>query len=161
MKDESFNKWSFLLEFFLAQFLLFSLLNLATATVYSFFENLQPILLLLASIITFLLAAALYLGKPLPIPLTGGLYGLALSPCSIGFAIATAATSINYALALLNALLFSLGVLTPITMVALLLHSAEPFIKRGDLLEKLSVLLLFLVSFYLAYLAGSSWRWLP
>ncbi len=145
----------------MAQFLLFAALNLATAAVYTIFEDLQPILLLIAALITFLLGTSLYLGKPLPIPATGGLYGLALSPCSIGFAIATAATSINYVVAIFNAFLFALGVITPIAIIALLIHSAEPFVKRGALLEKLSVFLLFLVSFYLAYLAGSSWRWLP
>ena len=161
LTDKNFNKWRFLLEFFLAQFILFALLNIATATIYTVFEYLQPLLLLLAAIITFGLGATLYLGKPIPLPTTGSIYGLALSPCSVGFAVATAATSTGYITAILNALLFALGIVTPIAAILLMLHSAEPFLKRSSTLEKLSVLLLFLVSFYLTYLAGSSWRWIP
>ncbi|NPA86724.1 MAG: hypothetical protein GXO00_01830 [Candidatus Diapherotrites archaeon] len=161
LNDKSFNRWRFVLEFFAAQFLLFSLLNLAVATVYTLFEFLQPILLLLAAIITFALAVSLYLGKPLPVPVSGGIYGIALSPCSIGFAVAASTTSTDYVTAILNAFFFSLGVTTPIAAILFVLESAEPIQRRAHLIEKLSVALLFIVSFYLAYLAGASWRWLP
>lgn len=161
VSDPSFNKWRFLLSFFLAQFVLFSLFNLSVASIYSLFQEIQPFLLLLAALLTFTLAAGIYMGKPINVPSLGGLYGIALSPCSIGFVVATAASSFTYFDAVLNALLFSLGIVTPLTVIALLLRSTSSLMKHAALLERLSVLLLVVTSFYLAYLAGSSWRWIP
>ncbi len=155
------NKGRFILEFFITQFALFAALNLAFAAVYTIFEWLQPILLLIASIITFYSAYMLYTGKSVAMPSSGALYGLALSPCSIGFAIATATTSFGWILAITNAFLFALGIATPIAVVGLVLNKSDFLLKNNKRIEQASVILLVLVSYYLAYLAGASWRWIP
>ncbi len=151
----------FVLEFFATQFLLFAALNLAFAWIYSAFEWIQPILLLIAAVVTFYSAYAIYVGRQANIPTSGALYGLALSPCSIGFAVATATTSFSYISAVWNAFLFALGIVTPIAVVAFILQRSDIFMKHGKWFERASVTLLILVSYYLAYLAGSSWRWVP
>lgn len=155
------NKYRFVLEFFLAQLLLFSLLNVSLALVYGAFQWLQPIFLLLGSFITFYSAYIIYIAKPINIPGSGAVYGIALSPCSIGFAIATSTLSFNVIDALLNALLFSLGIITPIAVLAFLLHGTEKYVSNSRWFEILSVVILIIVSYYLAYLAGSTWRWSP
>jgi len=155
------NKYRFVLEFFLAQFILFAALNLAFAWVYSVMEWIQPVLLLIAAVITFLSAYAIYTGKQMPVPSSGALYGVALSPCSIGFAIATATTSFGWIHAIINAFLFALGIVTPIAVVAFILQDTHILVRHGKWFERASVLLLVLVSYYLAYLAGASWRWVP
>ncbi len=151
----------FVAEFFVMQFLLFAAMNLAFAWIYSAFEWIQPVLLLIAAVITFYSAYTIYTGKQMNIPTSGALYGLALSPCSIGFAVTTATTSFSYLVAILNAFLFALGIVTPIAIVAFILQRSDVFMKHGMWFERASVALLVLVSYYLAYLAGSSWRWVP
>ncbi|MDN5358237.1 MAG: hypothetical protein PWP76_80 [Candidatus Diapherotrites archaeon] len=155
------NKYRFVAEFFLAQFLLFALLNLFFAAVYQYFEWLQPILLLIAAGVTFYSAYSIYTGKSFGIPSSGALYGLALSPCSIGFAVATATTSFGWVTAIANAFLFALGIVTPIAVVAFILKSVNTVVSKSKWIEHASVFLLVLVSYYLAYLAGASWRWVP
>ena len=155
------NRYRFVLEFFLAQFILFAAMNLAFAWVYSVVEWIQPVLLLIAAGITFWSAYTIYTGKRIPVPSSGALYGIALSPCSIGFAIATATTSFGWIQAIVNAFLFALGIVTPIAVVAFILQHSDIFVKHGKWFERASVLLLVLVSYYLAYLAGASWRWAP
>ncbi len=155
------DRLRFLLEFFLAQFLLFATLNLAFAWVYSVVEWIQPILLLIAAGITFWSAYTIYTGRQMPVPSSGALYGIALSPCSVGFAIATATTSFGWISAIANAFLFALGIVTPIAVVAFILQRSDVFMRHGKWFERASVLLLVLVSYYLAYLAGASWRWVP
>ncbi|NPA76456.1 MAG: hypothetical protein GXN93_01730 [Candidatus Diapherotrites archaeon] len=155
------NRMRFVLEFFLAQFALFSVLNLAFAWVYTAIEWIQPILLLVAAGITFWSAYAIYTGKQMPAPHSGALYGIALSPCSIGFAIATATTSFSWITAITNALLFALGIITPIAIIAFIFQRSDVFLHHGKWFERASVALLVLVSYYLAYLAGASWRWIP
>ena len=155
------DKYRFVIEFFITQFLLFAALNLAFAAIYAAFQWVQPILLLIAAAITFYSAYTIYTGKEFPLPASGALYGLALSPCSIGFAVATATTSFGWITAILNALLFALGIITPIFVVAVVLKSSDAYLRHAKWFERATVLLLILVSYYLAYLAGASWRWVP
>ncbi|GEM_PF-3141436 len=155
------NPVKFLMEFFVAQFLLFSALNLAFAAAYHIISWIQPVLLLLAAAITFYSAYTMYTGKAMRIPTTGALYGLALSPCSIGFAVATATTSFTIISAIINAFLFALGIITPLAVVAIIMKKNSALIAGNKWIERASVALLVAVSAYLSYLAGASWRWVP
>ncbi len=155
------NKLRFLAEFFIAQFPLFAALNLALATAYRFVSWIQPPLLLAAAAITFYSAYTIHTGRSSKIPASGALYGIALSPCSIGFAVATATTSFTWISAILNAFLFALGIITPLAIVAFVLRRSSAVLTGSRWLERASVALLIAVSAYLAYLAGASWRWVP
>ncbi len=155
------NKLRFIGEFFIAQLAVFLAVALAFSAAYNLVEWSRPFLLLIASFVTFYSAFSIYTGAKVPVPASGALYGLALSPCSIGFVTATASTSFGWIEAVINAFLFSLGTITPLTVVAFILQGTDNLVRHGKWIERTSVLLLLLVSYYLAYLAGSSWRWIP
>ncbi len=159
--DRRFKPVRFVFGFFISQFLLFAALNLSVSAFYRVFQGIQPILLALASLLTFYIATANYLGKSLP-GLSGSVYGIALAPCNLGFAIFEASSSFSYLIAIYNALAFSLGISTPLIAIAFFVRDLHrKLIKHGDRIEKASFALLVLISYYLAYLAGSSWRWWP
>ncbi len=160
-KDKNFNRVRFLLEFLVVQFLIFSAINIGAASFYAIFREIQPIMLLIASIITLYIAFEMYRGRGVNLPAVGGIYGIALSPCSVGFAVATAAMSMDVYNAILNAFLFSLGVVTPLIVVMFIIQSVEPFMRYGDEIELFGSVLLVIVAAYLAFLAGSGWRWVP
>ncbi len=151
----------FVLQFFVAQFILFSALNLAYATMYTVLEAIQPLLLLFTSILTFLIAFFLYRGISFNVPGAGGLYGVAFSPCSVGFAVAAVGASVDVFSAIANAFLFALGIATPLFVVAFVLRSSDVVLRHGHRIERAAIALLVIVSYYLAYLAGASWRWIP
>ena len=160
-KQKATSKMVFLLEFFTAQLIIFTLINVSAALFYSFFVEVQPLILLISSFITLYFAYAILAGKLPSFKHVGGLYGVALSPCSLGFVVATAASSVDVYSAVFNSFFFALGIITPILVFAVFSEALKAVQEHYRKVELMSALLLILVAMYLAYLAGSNWRFLP
>ncbi len=161
-KEKNFNPLKFVFSFFLAQFAIFALINMSISAFYALFREAQPVVMLLAGVITLYTAVSNYLGKTAFNLASGSLYAIALAPCNLGFLVYQASTSRNFVKAVANAFSFALGVSTPLALVAFFSNSFQKFLSvHGEKIETASFILLVLISYYLAYLAGSTWRWVP